>query len=121
MGSFIKQFEPGSIDSAYHCQVFCFREKKDHPQILATSRHISCGGVDLQQVEWKANSLKGKSQTVPGEDYTLYIYEPEHSSFKNVITENQVTIQGNEKMGNMRKVVLRSLSGEMMDWEIIYN
>jgi len=121
MGSFIKQFEPGPIDSIYHCQVFCFREKKDHPQVIATNRHISCGGVDLQEVDWKGNNLKGKSLIVPGDEYALYIFEPDQYSFNKVITNTEVTILSNEKTGNIRRIVMRSLTAVNINWEIVYN
>jgi hypothetical protein len=120
VGSVIKQFEPGSIDSAYHCQVFCFREKKDHPQVLATSRHISCGGVDLQQVEWKANVLEGSSRIVAKDDYSIYIYEPAQTVFDSVTIDDGNAVIKNEKAGFVRTLVIHSAVGSLINWKVFY-
>ncbi len=57
-------------------QVVCLRERVDHPQVLATNRHVSCGGVDLQQVRWTGDALVGRSQVVPDATVTLFFTEP---------------------------------------------
>ena len=57
-------------------QVVCLRERVDHPQLLATNRHVSCGGVDLLDVRWTGGALEGKSRLVRGDSYALYIAEP---------------------------------------------
>ncbi len=38
-----------------------------HPQVVATSRHITGGGVDLLDVSWKDGVLSGRSRVVGGE------------------------------------------------------
>ena len=120
LGSFSKQFEPGPIDSSYHCQVFCFREKKEHPQVLATSRHISCGGVDLQEVQWKANVLEGSSRLVANDDYRIYIYEPVQTEFGSVTLEDAHAVIKNEKSGLVRTLVIHSAVGGIINWKIYY-
>ncbi len=77
LGECNNKFVFPSIDSNYNCQVFCFREKQEHPQLLATSRHISCGGLELQNCEWKDNVLSGISDIVANDPYTIYISVPE--------------------------------------------
>jgi len=47
------------------------------PQIMATNRHISCGGIDLQNVTWNGTSrqLTGTSvNLVPNDQYTIVLY-----------------------------------------------
>ena len=60
------------------CKVIALHQKRAIPQILSTSRHITQGGVDLQQVWWDADSLvlRGTSQGVAGEPYKLYLHVP---------------------------------------------
>ena len=67
-----KQFNPGTIDSNFHCQVFCLREKQNHPQLLATNRHISCGALEIESMQWSNRQLKGSSTLVADDVYTMY-------------------------------------------------
>ena len=57
-------------------QVVCLRERVDHPQLLSTNRHVSCGGVDVTQVQWSGEVLSGVSRVVSGEGMELYVTEP---------------------------------------------
>jgi len=67
---------PGRIDPKYNCQLFCIRKRQAHPQIIATSRHITCGGYDLEEVTWDGTVLTVKSKAVTGDTHVLYITEP---------------------------------------------
>jgi hypothetical protein len=53
---------PGRIDPKYNCQLFCIRKRQAHPQIIATSRHITCGGYDLEEVTWDGTVLTEKAK-----------------------------------------------------------
>jgi hypothetical protein len=57
-------------------QVLCLRERVGHPQLLATNRHVSCGGVDLQDVQWNGNVLSGVTRGVIEGIGMLYVTEP---------------------------------------------
>jgi hypothetical protein len=50
----------------------------DHPQLVGTSRHIT-GAYSITAVAWEPTKklLHGSSQTVAGEDYSLFLYVPE--------------------------------------------
>lgn len=50
----------------------------NRPQLVGTSRHIT-GAYSIKELAWdgSANLLRGTSQTVPGADYTLWIYVPD--------------------------------------------
>ncbi len=50
-----------------------------HPQVISTSRHITQGGYDLNDLQWDAvsNCLSGSSKCVEGEVYRLTLYIPE--------------------------------------------
>ncbi len=61
--------------------VYAIRELLDRPQVLATSRHITMGGPDLESVAWNeaahGANLKGRSHVVKGDPYTITVSLPE--------------------------------------------
>jgi hypothetical protein len=114
-----KQFNPGTIDSNFHCQVFCLREKQNHPQLLATNRHISCGALEIESMQWNNRQLNGSSTLVADDVYTMYIYEPEGYSNTKVTALNADVLK-NEKEGMIRKISLQSKNNSVVHWEIDY-
>ena len=119
-GKFQKGFEPGRIDSTYKCQVFCIREKEDHPQLIATNRHISCGAVDVRNMEWKNNQLTGASELVAGDDYVLYVTEPEGFAYAG-ITCPECKVVSSQLHNGMREIHLRSPEPVTARWKISYH
>jgi len=119
-GVFSRQFQPGAIDTHFNCQVLCFRERRNSPQLLATNRHITCGGVDLIDVTWKNNALAGQSEIVPLENYILYVYEPESLSRPSVQCDHAQLVKS-AKEGMMRVVELKPAPGtKLINWKIQY-
>lgn len=59
-------------------RTYAIRPRLDHPQLLSTSRHISQGGVDLENVAWNASTrtLSGRSRVVIDDPYELAIHVP---------------------------------------------
>jgi hypothetical protein len=49
-----------------------------HPQLVGTSRHVT-GVPSIVELTWDGSSraLRGSSETIPGEDYTLFVHVPE--------------------------------------------
>lgn len=78
LGSFSRSFAPGSLPQAFNSQVFVIRERTDHPQVLATSRHITGGGVDLLAVAWQADTRRivGRSRPVAADPYEVFVHVP---------------------------------------------
>jgi alpha-galactosidase len=76
LGSFEQAFNPGVVDQKFRSQAFCIRERTSHPQLIATSRHITCGGVDLKELIWDGSRLRGRSTLVAKDAYILYLTEP---------------------------------------------
>ena len=76
LGSFAGSFAPGPLDPVHRCQALAIRERTDRPQLLATSRHVTCGGTDLVDVRWADGRLTGTSRVVAGDPYVLYLTEP---------------------------------------------
>ncbi|MGZ5439275.1 MAG: hypothetical protein ACXWFJ_05455, partial [Candidatus Aminicenantales bacterium] len=77
LGSFSGSFAPGPLDPLFRSQALAIRERTSHPQVLATSRHVTCGGVDLADVRWTGRTLTGTSRVVAGDAYEVYLTEPE--------------------------------------------
>jgi hypothetical protein len=57
-------------------QVVCLRERVEHPQLLSTNRHVTCGGADVQELRWGDNTLSGILRSALGEVAVLSISEP---------------------------------------------
>ena len=116
-GTFVKAFDPGRIDPKFNCQVFCIREREDHPQLIATSRHISCGGYEIRDVSWNARVLLGTSDLVAGDSYTIYILEPAGYEFQGADCDG-AAVAGSVKRGLVREVTLKSDTSSTVSWRI---
>ncbi len=87
-----------------------------HPQILATSRHISAA-VSLDSVSWEApqKTLQGTSKTVPGATYTLFVYVPNGVNLKKVAANADVLYHTQD--GNLLKVAFHG-QAEPIRWKL---
>ncbi|MFC1493027.1 alpha-galactosidase [candidate division KSB1 bacterium] len=119
LGSFNREFYTGSIDPLYNCQLFCIRKRVGHPQIIASNRHITCGGLDLENVNWADNLLSATSTIVGYDTYTIYLTEPEGYTFSD-FTCNNAEIISNTRNGIMRVIQIRSISNTTVDWSVEY-
>ena len=119
LGNFVKEFEPGPIDPRFNCQLFCIREKQSHPQLVATNRHISCGGLEVDDVKWDSNVLSGESRLVADDPYDLYISEPAGYDFEKISCEG-ADVVSSEKIGNLRVCRLHSAKGANVPWKIAF-
>jgi alpha-galactosidase len=107
------------MDSTYRCQLFCIRENQGHPQLLATGRHISCGGYDLEDLQWTGEALSGSSQLTANDPYDIYLYEPpgfEYSGF----TCTGADVTGNRKEGEIRIISLLKAESGKVSWKVGY-
>jgi hypothetical protein len=106
-------------------QVLCLRERVDHPQVLATNRHVSCGGVELQDVRWVDGELSGQLQRWDAISGMLFVTEPR--GWEAVAVE---VGEGRAQLGELldattsaeirwRRVVLASMSPSVT-WKIRY-
>jgi len=77
LGSFTGSFAPGPLDPVFRSQALAIRERQPHPQVIATSRHVTCGGVDLADVRWADRRLSGRSFVIAGDPYDIYMTVPE--------------------------------------------
>jgi alpha-galactosidase len=119
MGSYYNGFIPGEIDSTYKCQVFCIRKEEAHPQVIASNRHISCGGLEMRDLQWDEERLSGKSQLVANDDYIIYLTEPEGFNFSNIKLDRDMEYQTSKENG-IREIHLLSPEEVTVSWEITY-
>ena len=65
------------------CRVIALHVKQGIPLIISTDRHITQGGVDLEEVAWipHENTLQGWSTNLAGRSYTLTLYHPPYYKF----------------------------------------
>jgi hypothetical protein len=72
-GELKARVEPASVT------LLAIHEKTGVPQVISTDRHISQGGIELQDVHWDAASgtLKGTSLGPIGSTHRVFVYLPE--------------------------------------------
>jgi len=78
LGDFRGEFLVSALDPL-GLSVYSIRKTLDRPQILSTSRHITQGGVDLENLSWNGHErvLTGASHVVRNDSYSLYIRLPD--------------------------------------------
>jgi alpha-galactosidase len=119
LGTFRDTLVAGAIDSVFQVQVLCLRERQPHPQLLATNRHVSCGGVDLEQVRWSGDTLSGVSRVVTGDDYELFLSEPAGWTAEAVdVTGADATL--GERRDHWRRVTIRGGRTGPLTWAVRY-
>ena len=97
----------------------CLRRRVEHPQLLGTSRHVTCGGPDLRSVSWQGNTLSGESELVAGDPYVLYLTEPDGYRLDGIeVTGTRVVGQG--RAGAVRTIQLASAAGGVAQWRMTY-
>ena len=119
LGTFRDTLVTGAIDSVFQVQVLCLRERQPHPQLLATNRHVSCGGVDLERVSWSGEVLSGTSRIVPGDDYALYLTEPNGWMIASVEAVGATVVLG-DLLNGWRRVTLHGAPSGPLSWAVRY-
>lgn len=119
LGVFQKEF-PAMAQKAKDVRVYAIRPVLDRPQVVSTNRHISQGGVDLDQVNWNesAHQLAGQSQLVRNDSYTLTVRVPAPYRLESAKAGDnlQVTVQPTEH--NCARVSWTSPTTQAVDWTI---
>jgi len=119
LGSFSGAFPPGPIDPDFRSQALAIRERKPHPQLIATSRHVTCGGVDLDDVRWKGGTLSGKSRMVAGDPYDIFLTEPEGFRLDRFDSPG-ISVLEAKKDGILLKIRLLSAESRTVDWTAVF-
>jgi alpha-galactosidase len=115
-GTFTKEFAPGAIDPKFNCQLFCIRRRLDRPQLVATSRHITCGAVDLERLSWDGRRMTGVSALVGGDPYDIYLTEPAGYAFAGLACDG-ARVVATELRGGLRVCRLLAPTGGTVEWK----
>ncbi|MRS04752.1 hypothetical protein EG832_16270, partial [bacterium] len=115
LGSFMDSFHTGETDSRYNCQLFCIRERQNHPQLLATNRHISCGAYETESLKWDNMLLTGLAKAPVNEEYVLYLTEPSGYNFTKFDCTN-ATLVSNIRTGAVRIITMKPASDQDISW-----
>lgn len=118
-GSFSGGFAPGRPDPVFRSQCFIIRERRPHPQLLATSRHLTGGGPDLLDMTWAGGRLSGRSLLVGGDPYDLYVNVPDGYRLSGVEVDgaDEAGVQGD---GTVRRIRLSSATGGEAAWTLAF-
>ncbi len=84
LGRFRGRFATGPLDPRFNCQLFIIREEQDQPQVVATGRHVSGGGYDLQDCRWEKDQLRGSSLVTGRDPYRIWITQPQGFRLRDV-------------------------------------
>jgi hypothetical protein len=93
----------------------------NHPELVGTSRHIT-GAYSVLELEWDAakSQLRGSSQTVAGDPYTLWVYVPKGV----MLSQVRVATKRNPAVPVRHKLTRNSLEvtfegqPEVVDWKL---
>lgn len=118
-GSFSGGFAPGRPDPVLRSQCFIIKERRPHPQLLATSRHLTGGGPDLLDMKWAGGRLSGRSLLVGGDPYDLYVNMPDGYRLSGVEVDgaDEAGVQGD---GTVRRIRLSSATGGEAAWTLAF-
>lgn len=120
MGSFQGSFSPGKINPRFNCQLFCIRKRLSRPQVIATNRHITCGGYDLEKLDWEEHVLTGRSRVVGGETYILYVTQPAGFSIQSASCSAGARVLKTERQDGLTLVSIRSEKSSTVSWKLQY-
>jgi alpha-galactosidase len=119
VGELTEGFAPGDIDPRFHAQLFCIRRALDRPQVVATTRHVSCGGHDLEDVAWSGSVLSGVSNLVAGDEYVIVLREPDGFRFLEASAEGAAAAS-NARPDGLRELRLRPPASGPVTWKVRY-
>jgi hypothetical protein len=117
LGTFRGSFRAPAIDRRFNCQLFCIREKRTTPWILATSRHITCGGEELEDLRWERNELAGTSRIIGGDDYTVWISVPAGYRYQGTAWSGADTVVVTPK-GAIVELRARAARSSTLEWNV---
>lgn len=97
--------------------VVVVREKKEHPQLISTSRHLSQGATEIKKAVWCEDdlTLNVTAELIANELYSMAIYTPDGYVAENC-SSGRVDFDG-----NIAKVCITSPVGSDFDFTIKFS
>ena len=79
---------------AHGTRVFIIREMTNFPQLIATSRHITCA-VSVKDTSWDLNSktMKGLSEIIADSPYSIFIHMPQGMPVSEINSNSEVMFE----------------------------
>jgi len=105
----------------YDVDVYSVVEKRDHPVLVSTSRHIRQMAFDIKDMAYDAGQrmLRGVSRAVAGDPYQLRIYVPDGFAAQRVeLSEGLRSTMATD--GNLLTVDLTSSTGKDVEWKVFF-
>jgi hypothetical protein len=104
------------------CVVLAVRPARGVPQLVSTNRHVTQGGVDLEQIAWNAKrgELTGTSRVVENDEYVAAIYVPHDFEFVSAEADIADVSARHDTPATVR-LVLRSLTSKPVRWKLKFN
>jgi alpha-galactosidase len=118
-GALRDSFDLGAMDPRFGAQLFCLRAQRAEPQVVATTRHVTCGGVDLVSVSWSDGALTGESDVVGGDAYAVYVTEPAGYRATGA-TADGARVLGFARDGTLRVLRLLADESRRVSWTVRY-
>jgi hypothetical protein len=96
---------------AHGTRVFILKEILDRPQLVATTRHITCA-VSVKEMNWDSDSktLSGLSEIIAGSPYSVFVHVPQGMSVSEVNSNSEVMFE--KRMDSVLEI---RFSGEFDD------
>jgi hypothetical protein len=109
----------GAVPVPRGAQALCLRARLGRPQVVATSRHLTCGAADLADVTWVNGTLSGTSELVAGDPYDLVLYEPPGARWRSITAEG-ATVRRVSRRGAVRTVRFVAEATRRITWRARY-
>jgi hypothetical protein len=104
------------------CVVLAVHPATGVPQLVSTSRHVTQGGVDLDEVGWDpaAHELAGTSRLVENDEYVATIYVPREFEF--IGAEADIAgVQARHDTPSTVRLTLTSLTTKPVHWKLKFD
>lgn len=113
-------FTAPAMDANTGMHAFAIREARSHPWFVSTTRHISQGGVSLDQLAWDAatNTLAGTSKVVAGDPYVITLHVP--AGFKLKTAEAADNEAKSTTKGETATVTIVPTATGTIDWQVAF-
>jgi alpha-galactosidase len=110
---------PCGVPAEHDVGVYAIRELRPYPWLVSVNRHISQGGVSLDDLAFDEKSivLHGRSHVVAGEAYVMTIYPNGFEPQSVTASSGQCRL---EKRGDTVEVILESSRSEPIDWKVSF-
>lgn len=119
LGAHMGRLVAPPVDAERQVQLLCLREQETRPQLITTSRHVSCGGADVRSLGWSERTLAGTLDLVGGEATDIVLTEPDGWHAASVEAEG-ATLEANVLWGNVRTIRLKRATAGVARWRVRY-